>query len=447
MEYDTMLGVINDSPRYFSHSGTRRADIRFGQGPSGEIYIMNKRNNTIYLVTNSLAEGDDRVNSGGENTGPDEGEEEVEEEEIQPTSTSPTAPGNLRHALYSGTTAEIFWDRSSDDGFVQGYEIIRNGESLGIRDVLSIVEEGLDPTVSYRYIVKAVDNEGNRSPAAVVSFLSDTSSRPATPNNLRHQVYSQRTAEIFWDRATDDGIVRGYEITRNGESLGIRDALSVFEEELNPEVIYTYQVTSIDNQGNRSGTATMTLATGNANRPTTPANVRHELYSSSSAEIFWDRATDGGTVVGYEIIRNGDSLGVHDALSLVERDLDPAVTYIYEVTAINSAGFRSNSATTTLSTSDRRPPVVDDRPAPPQGLRATVYSETAAELFWEWSEISVLWFEVKRDGVVLTLTNSINFFDDSLEGNTTYYYEVVVIDRLGNRSDPSSVSITTPWSN
>jgi len=54
IQYETMLGVINDSPRYFSHSGSRRADIRFGQGPDGEIYIMNKRNNTIYLVAHRV---------------------------------------------------------------------------------------------------------------------------------------------------------------------------------------------------------------------------------------------------------------------------------------------------------------------------------------------------------------------------------------------------------
>jgi hypothetical protein len=34
-----MLGVINDSPRYFSHSGTRLADLHFGQGPTGDMYL------------------------------------------------------------------------------------------------------------------------------------------------------------------------------------------------------------------------------------------------------------------------------------------------------------------------------------------------------------------------------------------------------------------------
>lgn len=47
----TMKDVINDEPTY---DRSDRADLRFGQGPEGELYILNKRNGYIYLVTNSL---------------------------------------------------------------------------------------------------------------------------------------------------------------------------------------------------------------------------------------------------------------------------------------------------------------------------------------------------------------------------------------------------------
>ncbi|RZV48498.1 MAG: hypothetical protein EX269_01565 [Acidimicrobiales bacterium] len=47
----TMGEVINDSLRY---DGSGRADVRFGQGPYGELYILNKRDGWIYIVSNSL---------------------------------------------------------------------------------------------------------------------------------------------------------------------------------------------------------------------------------------------------------------------------------------------------------------------------------------------------------------------------------------------------------
>ena len=43
--------VFNDSPNY---DGSGRADVRFGQGVDGELYISSKRNGLVYLVTNSM---------------------------------------------------------------------------------------------------------------------------------------------------------------------------------------------------------------------------------------------------------------------------------------------------------------------------------------------------------------------------------------------------------
>ncbi len=43
--------VFDDSANY---DGSGRADVRFGQGPDGEMYVSSKRNGTIYLVVNSL---------------------------------------------------------------------------------------------------------------------------------------------------------------------------------------------------------------------------------------------------------------------------------------------------------------------------------------------------------------------------------------------------------
>lgn len=48
----TLRDVIRGESTY---SGGNRVDVRFGQGPRGEIYVMNKRNGWIYQVTNSMA--------------------------------------------------------------------------------------------------------------------------------------------------------------------------------------------------------------------------------------------------------------------------------------------------------------------------------------------------------------------------------------------------------
>ena len=47
----SLFDVFNDAPSY---DGSGRADVRFGQGPDGELYISSKKNGWVYLVTNSL---------------------------------------------------------------------------------------------------------------------------------------------------------------------------------------------------------------------------------------------------------------------------------------------------------------------------------------------------------------------------------------------------------
>ncbi|MFK7962401.1 MAG: sorbosone dehydrogenase family protein [Burkholderiaceae bacterium] len=50
--FGSMLDVVALSPDFSTVEG-RRADIRYGRGPQGELYLMSKRNRMVYLITNS----------------------------------------------------------------------------------------------------------------------------------------------------------------------------------------------------------------------------------------------------------------------------------------------------------------------------------------------------------------------------------------------------------
>ena len=49
-----------------------------------------------------------------------------------------------------------------------------------------------------------------------------------------------------------------------------------------------------------------------------PTELRISIYSSTALEIAWNRAVSLEPIVGYEIIRNDEVLGVFDVLSLFE---------------------------------------------------------------------------------------------------------------------------------
>ena len=78
-------------------------------------------------------------------------------------SGAPSTPMNLNVSMYSSTAAEIFWDRSSDDGLVTTYRVYRDGQFAMEVPGNSYYIEGLSIGQSYAYTVEAVDNDGNVS--------------------------------------------------------------------------------------------------------------------------------------------------------------------------------------------------------------------------------------------------------------------------------------------
>lgn len=54
LELETLGDVVRTDPK---GAGSRRADIRFGRGPRGEMYWSSKATGTVYLITSSLISG------------------------------------------------------------------------------------------------------------------------------------------------------------------------------------------------------------------------------------------------------------------------------------------------------------------------------------------------------------------------------------------------------
>lgn len=79
-------------------------------------------------------------------------------------SVPPSTPGNLRAAELSDTGALLTWNPATDDTAVAGYEVFRDGLSLGKVAVTNFTDNGpLDRYASYEYAVSAYDAAGNTS--------------------------------------------------------------------------------------------------------------------------------------------------------------------------------------------------------------------------------------------------------------------------------------------
>ena len=76
----------------------------------------------------------------------------------------PTMPENLAASVNSSKEVELVWTASTDDGWIVGYDLYRNGTPIIERlDTLRYTDDNLEPATTYQYTVIAVDNEGNHS--------------------------------------------------------------------------------------------------------------------------------------------------------------------------------------------------------------------------------------------------------------------------------------------
>jgi len=300
----------------------------------------------------------------------------------------PSEPGDLRAAVYSNTAAELFWSRSTDsDGFVRGYEIRRNGELVTTIDALSYFTDDLTPGEVFAFTVTAVnfDNEQSTAASVTVSTSSNTSlaeatgnesipveeGQPAAPTNLRVAVYSDTIAEIFWDRVTEQQLT--YEISINTVVVRITSGTSHVFTGLPPGITSSVDVVAVNAAGLRSSPTLLSVTTTNGNgivllpeepvqipseEPTNdentlpeirPQDLTIEVYSASSAELFW---TPNGSirppVFANEIRRDGvliDTVEGGFLRSYFDSNRDSGTRYVYEVTAISSLGQASATIT------------------------------------------------------------------------------------------------------
>ena len=195
-----------------------------------------------------------------------------------------------------------------------------------------------------------VGGADKRRDGTAIGGMPDTpsgDSPPSEPGNIRAALYTNAGGELFWERSTDDqGAVPGYEVSLNGQVLGVFDALSYYDPSLLADVPYTFSVVAIDSAGQRSSVASTTL-----NTVATPDGLTGDVYSTTAAELFWARE-DASLDLNYEIRQNGDVVATTDGVSYFTASLDPGTDYTFEVIAIDQQGLRSEAATIMLRTND-----------------------------------------------------------------------------------------------
>ncbi|MDI4643512.1 GH32 C-terminal domain-containing protein [Cohnella hashimotonis] len=94
----------------------------------------------------------------------------------------PSAPSTLQSPSKDSSSVTLGWSASSDNVGVTGYSVFRDGIQVGVSTTTHYVDQGLTPSTTYAYAVKAFDAAGNISVASNV--YSVTTSNAAPVNGL-----------------------------------------------------------------------------------------------------------------------------------------------------------------------------------------------------------------------------------------------------------------------
>ena len=263
-----------------------------------------------------------------------------------PDNQTPTVPTGLGSSSITTTSFTISWSASSDNVGVTGYEVFRNGSSIGTPTGTTLSLTGLACGTTYAMTVRAKDAAGNWSAQSTAlnvstSTCSDTQA-PTVPSGSISSSIAQTSFTLSWTASTDNVGVTGYEVFRNGTSIGTTASTTMSVAGLTCATIYAMKVRARDAAGNWSAQSTAlnvtTSACSDTQAPTAPTGLTSSSIAQTSFTLSWTASTDNVGVVSYEIFKGGVSAGTTTSSTLNLTGLTANTTYAMTVKAKDAAG-------------------------------------------------------------------------------------------------------------
>ena len=382
----------------------------------------------------------------------------------------PTIPTNLTGTATSSTSVSLSWTASTENGSatvkVVGYDIFRNGTNIGTSPNTTYADNTVAANTTYTYTVDAFDNatpprHSSQSTPIQVTTPQSGSGTPTTPTNLTGTATSSTSVSLSWTASTEQGgtgSIAGYEVYRDGTAIGTSTTTTYTDTTVVGSTTYIYTVDAYDTNNNHSPQSTPVSVTtpqgqGQGGSPTTPTNLTGTATSPTSVSLSWQPSTEtGGTIAGYDIYRNGVSIGTSTTTTYADTTVSGATTYTYTVDAFDSASPPQHSSQST-PVQITTPQTGSGTPSTPTNLSGTAISSSEIDLTWSPSTESggtgsIAGYEVYRNGAAIGTSTTTTFVDSTVLASTTYTYTVDAYDTNNNHSQKSSpVSVTTPSGN
>lgn len=307
-------------------------------------------------------------------------------------STVPDAPASVTvEAIYvSGPAARVAWTPPASDGgaAISGYKVRLAGSSTVYAnlaaDVSSTVIEGLTATQTYRFVVFAVNKNGESATAADPGSDITAFGLPGAPTGLT-LTPGNGTMAISWTAAAANGeSVDQYKVAYGVSSEIVASGTSTTISGLTNGTTYTFTVTAFNAAGEGPGISGQEYPSTAPDAPqslvATHGDGRVDLSWNAPASnggaviqsytvTAWATSAPGATTTIVGIVGTTISISDLSGVALVN-----GTSYTFKVAAVNRSG--TGTASSTVSATPRTVP------SAPQNFAVTGYGATSVSFSW-----------------------------------------------------------------
>lgn len=115
----------------------------------------------------------------------------------QEAQEKPTAPGNLHSMMVTEEAVLLMWNPASHSAGIKNYEVYRDGVYVATTSQTSYQDTGLKEDTTYRYIVKATSNDGEKSDFSNQLTITTQATTPLPGDERVFRLGSITTPELY----------------------------------------------------------------------------------------------------------------------------------------------------------------------------------------------------------------------------------------------------------